>query len=154
MRRWSWLSPAVGLALLCAICWGTVRLPGDGVVSAVVVLVLTVAAVVYLRGRLEGGGEALADRARRSRSLALLAASLPFVVEGHFGILGTGFNPDMSQHLLAADRLAARPGLRSSCTRATRSARTRSSSPSTRAWASASSRASTASPSRSRSSPR
>ena len=25
-RRWSWLSPAVGLALLCAICWGTVRL--------------------------------------------------------------------------------------------------------------------------------
>ena len=37
---------------------------------------------------------------------ALAAASLPFLVEGHFGILGTGFNPDMSQHLLAADRLA------------------------------------------------
>jgi hypothetical protein len=28
------------------------------------------------------------------------------LVEGHFGILGTSFNPDMSQHLLAADRLA------------------------------------------------
>ena len=28
------------------------------------------------------------------------------MVEGHFGVLGTGFNPDMSQHLLAADRLA------------------------------------------------
>ena len=27
-------------------------------------------------------------------------------MEGHFGILGTGFNPDMSQHLLATDRLA------------------------------------------------
>ena len=40
--------------------------------------------------------------------VALLAASLPFAVEGHFGILGTGFNPDMSQHLLSADRLAAR----------------------------------------------
>jgi hypothetical protein len=38
--------------------------------------------------------------------VALVAASLPFLVEGHFGILGTGFNPDMSQHLLAADRLA------------------------------------------------
>ena len=37
---------------------------------------------------------------------ALIAASLPFVAEGHFGILGTGFNPDMSQHLLATDRLA------------------------------------------------
>ncbi len=38
--------------------------------------------------------------------LALAAASLPFIAEGHFGILGTSFNPDMSQHLLAADRLA------------------------------------------------
>jgi hypothetical protein len=37
---------------------------------------------------------------------ALLATALPFAVEGHFGILGTSFNPDMSQHLLAADRLA------------------------------------------------
>ena len=60
----------------------------------------------------------------------------------------------MSQHLLAADRLAARRRAPSCCTRAIRSARTRSSSPSTRAWASAWSRASTASPSRSRSSPR
>jgi hypothetical protein len=104
-RRWSWLSPAVGLALLCAACWGTVRIGGDGVVSAVVVLVLTGAAVVYLWGRLEGGAEAL--RAGWPVALfALLAASLPFAVEGHFGILGTSFNPDMSQHLLAADRLA------------------------------------------------
>ena len=35
-----------------------------------------------------------------------LAASIPFFVEGRFGILGTGLNPDMSQHLFAADRLA------------------------------------------------
>jgi hypothetical protein len=104
-RRWSWLAPAVGLAVLCAVCWGTVRIPGDGVASAIVVLVLTVAAVVYLWGRVEGGGEAL--RLGWPVALgALLAASLPFAVEGHFGILGTSFNPDMSQHLLAADRLA------------------------------------------------
>lgn len=104
-RRWSWLAPAVGLALLCAICWGTVRLPGGGTTAAIVVLVLAVAATLYLRGRIEGGGEAL--RAGGPVGLAaLLAASLPFIVEGHFGILGTGFNPDMSQHLLATDRLA------------------------------------------------
>ncbi|HEX8959553.1 MAG TPA: hypothetical protein VF770_07000 [Solirubrobacterales bacterium] len=104
-RRWSWLSPAVGLALLAAACWGTVRLPGHGAVSAVLVLVLTAAAAVFLRGRVEGAGEAL--RAGLPVALlALAAASLPFVVEGRFGILGTGFNPDMSQHLLAADRLA------------------------------------------------
>jgi hypothetical protein len=105
VRRWSWLSPAVGLALLCAVCWGTVRIGGDGVVSAIVVLALTIASIAYLRGRLEGGAEAL--RAGWPIALvALLAASLPFAVEGHFGILGTSFNPDMSQHLLAADRLA------------------------------------------------
>jgi hypothetical protein len=104
-RRWSWLAPAVGLALLCAVCWATVRMPGDGAVSAVTVLVLTLGSLAYLRGRVEGGGEAM--RAGWPVALgALLAASLPFAVEGHFGILGTSFNPDMSQHLLAADRLA------------------------------------------------
>jgi len=104
-RRWSWLAPVVGLALLCALCWGTVRLPGDGVISAVVVLGLTVAAVAYSWGRVGGAGEALAV-GWPVALVALLAASLPFAVEGHFGILGTSFNPDMSQHLLAADRLA------------------------------------------------
>lgn len=104
-RRWSWLAPAVGLALVLVVCWGTVRLPGDGVVSAVAVLGLALAAVVYLRGRLEDAGEAVRVGAPVVLG-ALLACSLPFAVEGHFGILGTSFNPDMSQHLLAADRLA------------------------------------------------
>jgi len=105
VRRWSWLSPAVGLALVCAICWGTVWLPGDGIASAVVVTVATVASVAFLWGRVEAVGEALRIGALVALG-ALVAASLPFAVEGHFGILGTGFNPDMSQHLLATDRLA------------------------------------------------
>jgi hypothetical protein len=104
-RRWSWLAPAVGLALLCALCWGTVRLPGDGVVSAIAGLLLTLAVVAYLWGRVEGAGEA-ASVGWPVAVVALLAASLPFAVEGHFGILGTSFNPDMSQHLLTAARLA------------------------------------------------
>ena len=104
-RRWSWLAPAVGLALVMAVCWATVRLPGHGVISALAVLALTVAAVAFLWRGLEGGGEAL--RAGWPVALAaLVAASLPFAVEGHFGILGTSFNPDMSQHLLATARLA------------------------------------------------
>jgi hypothetical protein len=104
-RRWSWLAPAVGLALLCALCWGTVRLGGDGIAAAVAVALAVIAAVASLWGRVEGGVEAL--RAGWPVALiALAAASLPFAVEGHFGILGTSFNPDMSQHLLAADRLA------------------------------------------------
>ncbi|MFP5388009.1 MAG: hypothetical protein ACLGG5_01750 [Thermoleophilia bacterium] len=105
VRRWSWLAPAVGLALLCALCWGTVRLPGHGVIGAVLVLVLAVGSVVYLWGRLEDGGGALRVGAPVAL-LALIATAIPFLAEGHFGILGTSFNPDMSQHLLAADRLA------------------------------------------------
>ncbi len=104
-RRWSWLAPAVGLALLCALSWGSARLPGHGVVSAVLVLVLTLAAIAYLWGRVEGVGEALAAGWPVALG-ALFATALPFAVEGHFGILGTSFNPDMSQHLLTADRLA------------------------------------------------
>jgi len=104
VRRWSWLSPAVGLALLGALCWGAVRLPGEGVAAAIAVAVFAVTSLWFLRGRVEGTGEAL--RAGWPVALvALLAASLPFAVEGHFGILGTSFNPDMSQHLLATDRL-------------------------------------------------
>jgi hypothetical protein len=104
-RRWSWLAPATGLALVTALCWGTVRLPGEGTVSAIAVLVLTVASLAFLRGRVGDAGEALRDGAPVALA-ALAAASLPFIVEGRFGILGTSFNPDMSQHLLAADRLA------------------------------------------------
>jgi len=104
VRRWSWLAPAVGLALLCAVCWGTVRLGGDGVVSAIVVVLLGLGSAAYLWGRLEDGGEALQQGAPVAL-LALLATALPFLAEGHFGILGTSFNPDMSQHLLATDRL-------------------------------------------------
>jgi len=75
--------------------------------------VLTIASVAWCVAFLPHGGEegdidaGGALRAGWPVALgALLAASLPFAVEGHFGILGTSFNPDMSQHLLAADRLA------------------------------------------------
>lgn len=108
-RRWSWLAPAVGLALLCAVCWATVRLPGDGVVAAILVLVLSAASVAYLWGRVGDGMEVLRV-GWPVAVVALLAGSLPFIAAGHFGILGTGFNPDMSQHLLATDRLAAGQG--------------------------------------------
>jgi hypothetical protein len=103
-RRWSWAAAPVGLAILCAVCWATVRLPGHGSISAIVVLALVAASLVYLQGR-GVWREAFGD-GWPVAVLATLGASLPFIVEGHFGILGTSFNPDMSQHLLAADQLA------------------------------------------------
>src|SRR5436189_4220423 len=53
-REWSWLAPAVGLALLTAVAWGTVRLPGKGIASPIAISGLAVASLAYLRGRLPG----------------------------------------------------------------------------------------------------
>ncbi len=104
-RRWSWLAPAAGLALLMPIAWWAVRLPGEGATALIVLAAVAVLAAGWLRGRVEGAGDALRS-GLPVVVLALVAASLPFIVEGRFGILGTGLNPDMSQHLFAADRLA------------------------------------------------
>jgi hypothetical protein len=43
-RQWSWLAPAVGLSVLTAVAWGTVRLPGEGAASLVVISALTLLA--------------------------------------------------------------------------------------------------------------
>ncbi|HEY7255926.1 MAG TPA: hypothetical protein VH476_04510 [Solirubrobacterales bacterium] len=105
VARWSWIAPAVGLAAVSAICWGTVRLPGDGVIGAVLVALATLASGAFLWQWVRDGGTAV--RLGGVVAIGALAATaLPFIAENHFGILGTGFNPDMSQHLLAASRLS------------------------------------------------
>jgi hypothetical protein len=104
-RTWTRLSPAVGLAALCPLAWWTVRLPSEGTAAIVAIAIVTVVSGIVVFTLVEGLGGAL----RRGVPLELCAvviASLPFIVEGRFGILGTGLNPDMSQHLFAVDRLA------------------------------------------------
>lgn len=104
-REWSWLAPPVGLSVLLALCWAAVEAPGEGTTAAIAVLIASIASLTYLWGRTAGARVALRAGAPVA-ALALLAGSLPFIAEGHFGILGTGFNPDMSQHLLAASRMS------------------------------------------------
>jgi hypothetical protein len=104
-RAWSRLAPAVGLAALCALAWWTVRLPGEGTAAIVAIGLAAALAAAVVFTRVEG----LAGALRRGLPLELAAVaigSLPFLVAGRFGILGTGLNPDMSQHLFAVDRLA------------------------------------------------
>ena len=104
-RRWSWLSPPVGIAMLLAVAWGTVRLPGETTAALIALAVLTAAALAVLwQLRLEGMRVALGEGAPVAL-VVLAAASIPFFVEGHFGVLGTSFNPDMGQQLFGADWL-------------------------------------------------
>jgi hypothetical protein len=108
-HEWSRLAPAVGLAALCPLAWWTIRLPGDASTAMVALGLVVVLAAAYVFDRVVGLRRAL----RRGIPIELAAvalASLPFIVEWRFGILGTGLNPDMSQHLLAVDRLAVGAG--------------------------------------------
>jgi hypothetical protein len=104
-RRWSWLSPAVGVAVLLAVAWGTVRLPGDATAAAIALGVVTAIALVVLWRRRPAGEQDVVRQGGPAALLALAGASIPFFVEGHFGVLGTSFNPDMGQQLFAADWL-------------------------------------------------
>jgi len=104
-RTPSALAPAVGLAALVSLAWAAVRLPGEGAAALAAIGAAVVASALVLRGRLApvAGVPAVA---LTTGAIATVATSLPFLVEGRFGILGTGLNPDMSQHLLATERLA------------------------------------------------
>ena len=104
-RRWSWLSPAVGVALLLAVAWGTVRLPGERITALAAIGVLTIAALAVLWRWRPGLGD-IAREGLPAAALVLAGVSIPFVVEGHFGVLGTSFNPDMGQQLFGANWLA------------------------------------------------
>ena len=104
-RGWSWLAPVVGLGPLLAVAWGAVQLPGEGAAALGAIAALCAVSAAVLLGRLEGAGPALRE-GLPAGLVTLALASIPFFIEGRFGVLGTGFNVDMSQHLFAADWLA------------------------------------------------
>src|SRR2546425_4682837 len=79
-REWSWLAPAVGLVVLTAVAWGTVRLPGEGTASLIAIGVLALIALAYLVGRVAQFGDGMRIGCPVA-VLTLLAASLPFLVE-------------------------------------------------------------------------
>ena len=102
-REGSALAPAVGLALICAAAWLATDLASSAWAGLGAVAVLSVAAIALLRFERPRGGP---DGAWLAALAAIALGSIPFWLEMRFGILGTGLNPDMSQHLFAADRLA------------------------------------------------
>jgi hypothetical protein len=102
-RERSPLAPAVGLGLLCAAAWLATDLASSAWAGLGAMIVVTVVGGTMLRFEPATGG---LDGALPAAIGAVVLGSLPFLVEMRFGILGTGLNPDMSQHLFATDRLA------------------------------------------------
>ncbi len=100
--RASWLAPAYGIAALLVIAGVAVRLPGHGVTAAIALIASTALAALYLWGRVVGMRSA-ARLAGPVIVVTVLAASLPFAIAGHGGILGVGLvNDDMASHLIIA----------------------------------------------------
>jgi hypothetical protein len=99
----SWLAPAYGLAVLLVVAGIAIRLPGHATTAAVVLGIVTVAAAIWLRGRV-GGRRDAAVVGVPVVGVTVLAASLPFAIAGFIGILGVGLvNDDMASHLIIAD---------------------------------------------------
>ncbi|HEX2388037.1 MAG TPA: hypothetical protein VHI96_02915 [Solirubrobacterales bacterium] len=99
----SWLAPAYGLAVLLVVAGIAIRLPGHATTAAVVLGIVTVAAAIWLRGRV-GGQRDAAVVGVPVVGVTVLAASLPFAIAGFIGILGVGLvNDDMASHLIIAD---------------------------------------------------
>ena len=115
-RRLSPAAPVVGLAAAAVLAWWAVRLPGHGLTALGVLLATATVAGVFATLRLEDA-RAVVVRLVPTSAAALVAVSIPFAVEGHFGVLGSGFNVDMSQHLFTASWLADPTGLSPSLVR-------------------------------------
>jgi hypothetical protein len=111
-RERSTLAPAAGLGVLCAAAWLAADLAGSAWAGLGAIAVLVAVGLTYLRLDPPAGGFNLRSSDGETSPAvtvavgAVLLGSIPFLVEMRFGVLGTGLNPDMSQHLFAADRIA------------------------------------------------
>jgi hypothetical protein len=126
-RDLSWLAGPIGLAAILVASGIAIKLPGHGTAVAITLAVLSFLSLAVLAWRGRGGDpgnvRSMDARTVRSRdakrspgahpvlavasaSLAIVAASIPFIANGHVGILGVGLvNDDMANHLLIADWL-------------------------------------------------
>jgi hypothetical protein len=102
-RELVWMSGPIGLAMLLAAAGIVAELGGRGAAIAIVLAVLTVAGGAFAIARRPPGLASELARALPAMGLALLVASIPFIVAGRVGILGVGLvNDDMASHLLLA----------------------------------------------------
>ncbi|TMK72655.1 MAG: hypothetical protein E6G48_06710 [Actinobacteria bacterium] len=133
-RQLTWLAGPVGLAAILVASAVAIKLPGHGTAVAVTLATLFAFSLATLVSRqrvlradptnvrsrdartvrctdAERSSGAYPVIAAAAAGLALLIASIPFIVNGRVGILGVGLvNDDMASHLLIADWLNTRVG--------------------------------------------
>ena len=101
-REWSWVAPVVGAAAFFTVASVGLELPAGLWLAGLAVVGATVGGVVLAwrepahRPPLDGLLAGL---------VVLLAALIPFISYGRFGILGVAFNNDMQVHLAWAEAL-------------------------------------------------
>ena len=99
-RGWSWLAPAVGVAVMILLVVPAIHIPGRSATVAVVTGVLALAGVALCVQR-------PSQRPKIGGLLAALPVALlvlvPFAAAGHSGTLGVSIDNDMGAHLLLAE---------------------------------------------------
>lgn len=109
-REWSWLGPALGLAVLVVLGSITVPLPGRAVTASVALAVAVLAAALVLwRARPSAG--AAAGPGLAVVLVTVLAAAVPFAAGGGFEVMGTYVNNDIAFHLYNAEWLRSHEGI-------------------------------------------
>ena len=99
-REWNWMAPAVGLSLLMLIATPGIDLPGRATTMAIFLGLLSVAAIAWCMSSPQHRPplDAL------SAAIPLLGLALiPFIAEGHSGILGVTIDNDMQAHMQFAE---------------------------------------------------
>ena len=99
-REWNWMAPMVGLSLLMLIATPALDLPGRATTMAIILGLLSVAAIVWC----------MASPAHRPPIAGLSAAVptlglalVPFLASGHSGIIGVTIDNDMQAHMQFAE---------------------------------------------------
>ncbi len=99
-RRWSWLAPAVGVAVMILLAVPAIHLPGRSATVAVATAVAILAGLVFLIYRPQHRPPLAGVLAGLPVALLVL---VPFAASGRAGTLGVSFDNDMGEHLLLAE---------------------------------------------------